>query len=182
MWKYTCDTLINGSFVVAMQKKAHVPYFPCNHLKLWPCQKRATVHCLVHSASPSSDWLLRGATFLYMSVRLSIFTRHGCSWVRLIQEALELIFAAFFLTTLSPRSTLRAAWGELEGGLIHQKLWFQCADLSNVILGSLLKPFLVCYKLQWHSFMSWLIHFHMCCPWKHGHKKSGDVLLSLKTS
>lgn len=45
--KSSCVVIINGTFVVAMQKKeTHVLHFLCNHLKLWPCRKRSLCVCL----------------------------------------------------------------------------------------------------------------------------------------
>ena len=87
-------------FCCCYAKKAHVLYFHCNHLKLWPCQKRPL--CVWFALVLCDRTLSKEAT---LSME-SIFTGHDCTWIWLIQEALELIFASF--TTLPILSTWSA--------------------------------------------------------------------------
>ena len=70
---------------------------------------------------------LKEATFLYGF----IFTGHDCSWIWLIQEALELIFAAF--TTFTPLERARNSWRTYTSEALIWTRWFL---KKNVILES----------------------------------------------
>lgn len=145
--------IIDGTFVVAMQKKAHVLYFHCNHLKLWPCQKGPVCVCFA-LVSPDKNSTLKEDTFfsiwvhLHRSWLLLDLANSRSPWVDFffLCVCVCCIYPHYLFTPLEEPGIV--------GGLLRQELWFEHADFFRCVCS---------VKLQWHL----IIRFHMCCPWKY---------------
>lgn len=144
--------IINGTFVVAMQKKK-VLHFHCNHLKLWPCRKGPPCVCLAlvlpdkknNSAFKEATFTMRA--HLQRSWLLLDFANSRSPWVD---------FCCMYHTT----DSLYFEEPGIVGGLIRQKPWFKPADFKC--------HFGVCSRVKAArlQFINPRIHFHMCYPWK----------------